>query len=277
MAKRKPTCKIETITPELAEQWLALNTNNFRAIDIRRVSFYAETMKRGQWQLNGETIIFRGDGTLVNGQHRLDAVVKSGTAIESFVVRGIDCDGRSLDRGKNRTIAQWLKHEGIKNGTATGKIAKLVLMHENGIWSEHSPGPHPKLTDTAVIDYALENDESIQLSIVRARRARGLICLTDLAGLLLLGDGGGNLAEWFADALGNGLDCSEEDAVYHLRRQLIDSAASKKKFSSYVARMLATVAWNRAVEDIPTKLLRLRLTGPKKQMPPNEVLIDRGK
>ncbi len=54
-AQFKSVPTVETVTPELAERWLSLNTHN-RTLRDGVVSRYAESIKAGQWELNGETI-----------------------------------------------------------------------------------------------------------------------------------------------------------------------------------------------------------------------------
>lgn len=47
-------------------------------------------MQDGKWKLNGKTICFDRTGRLLNGQHRLSAVVRSGVSLTTVVVRGLD-------------------------------------------------------------------------------------------------------------------------------------------------------------------------------------------
>lgn len=55
--------KVETITPELAREYLKANTFN-RELNEKTVNSYVRQIKEGQWKLNGETIAFsRGGGT----------------------------------------------------------------------------------------------------------------------------------------------------------------------------------------------------------------------
>ena len=62
---------IEKITPILAESYLERNQLGNRHVTMRRVRLYAQMMREGKWELNGEAIIFDEDGHLMNGQHRL--------------------------------------------------------------------------------------------------------------------------------------------------------------------------------------------------------------
>ena len=49
---------VEKITPEKAKEYLRANTNNYRKLSRATVKKYAEDMKNGKWELNGESIVF---------------------------------------------------------------------------------------------------------------------------------------------------------------------------------------------------------------------------
>ena len=69
--------RIELITPKIAEQYLAKNSNNYSRLYKATVDQYAYEMLNGEWIFNGEAIKFNKSGKLVDGQHRLSAIVKS--------------------------------------------------------------------------------------------------------------------------------------------------------------------------------------------------------
>ena len=83
------TVEIEDITPEKAVEYL---DNNFKHREIKqtRVDKYVASMTEGNWKFNGKVITFNKDGVLLNGQHRLTAVVQSGVPLRTLVVRGIE-------------------------------------------------------------------------------------------------------------------------------------------------------------------------------------------
>jgi len=80
---------VETITPEMAEAYLGFN-HQHREIKSAKVGKFAAEMMEENWQLNGKTIVFDGEKKLLNGQHRLTAVVLSGKSLTTLVVRGIN-------------------------------------------------------------------------------------------------------------------------------------------------------------------------------------------
>jgi hypothetical protein len=104
-----PRTETIKITPQLAVEWLEKNTLN-RNINQYRVYSYANDMKLGQWKLNGDTIRFAKDGTLLDGQHRLWAIVEAGIPVTMMVVFDLDEDVRTtIDTGRPRSTADFFK------------------------------------------------------------------------------------------------------------------------------------------------------------------------
>ena len=114
--------RVETITPVLAEEYLRHNKKN-RQLRKNLVSYYAKQMKDGQWMLNGEGIIFNEEGILVDGQHRLAAVVESGVNVEMLVVRNADKDSfATIDSGLSRNTSDIFFVKGIPNASNISSI-----------------------------------------------------------------------------------------------------------------------------------------------------------
>ena len=99
------TMAVEDIGPAKAREYMKLNINNPRGGTMSRsvIKSYAEDMKAGLWQLNGEPIVFDEDGFLKDGQHRLAAILMSGVTIRTVVIRGVaaDVDIYNWDYGRN--------------------------------------------------------------------------------------------------------------------------------------------------------------------------------
>jgi hypothetical protein len=82
---------VEIISPAEAQAYLDNNAKH-RPIKEKKVLEYMGEMRDGHWRLNGKTICFDRNGRLLNGQHRLSAVVRSGVPLTTVVVRGLDPD-----------------------------------------------------------------------------------------------------------------------------------------------------------------------------------------
>ena len=100
-------------TPALAFVTLETNTNN-RAINANHVKGLALEMKRGKWFNTGTPIIIDENGVLLDGQHKLHAIVTSGIPREFSIMIGADPNMfPMLDQGVKRTLIQTVRWAGL--------------------------------------------------------------------------------------------------------------------------------------------------------------------
>lgn len=117
------TAKVELITPEVAKQLLENNHHN-RKVSKGNTETIERALKSGEWKVSGQTIIVSITGILMDGQHRLKAVMNTGISMEHLVCRGVADDVfKVIDTGKNRSGADVLSIAKIDNH---GKIANLI-------------------------------------------------------------------------------------------------------------------------------------------------------
>ena len=96
--------KVETITPEVAAQYLALNIKN-RSIRRQEVEAYARAIKAGTFVTTHQGIAFDDEGNLIDGQHRLMAITTAGIPVQMMVTRGVPAKAMQIiDRGSSRTM-----------------------------------------------------------------------------------------------------------------------------------------------------------------------------
>lgn len=125
------TFQVQTITPEIAVEWIKLNKYN-RPISSSVINKYATVMRRGGWKLNGDSFRFDEDGYILDGQHRLYAILESGISIESLVVRGLSREVfTTIDRGNMRKLSDFIALEGYKNSVLMAAAMKWVYAWKN--------------------------------------------------------------------------------------------------------------------------------------------------
>lgn len=108
LALNSVSANVETITPEDAAKYLGVNIDN-RKTKNRAIRSYATDMSNGDWECNGESIIFDKKGRLRNGQNRMKAIIRSGETIVSIVVRGVSEKAfDTMDQGKIRSPGEIL-------------------------------------------------------------------------------------------------------------------------------------------------------------------------
>lgn len=150
---KKATLHFELVTPVIAKEWLQLNTNNYRTAIPRTLKKYSTEMSQGLWTVNTGTISFSSDDTLIDGQHRLLAIVDSGVAIWTYVMRNCPnefCIDPNQDKGTARSAVQFLQDRvGVKN--ACMAIASMRYLYRLGIGNDGTRSGHNQLTDAQVI------------------------------------------------------------------------------------------------------------------------------
>ncbi|WP_298263519.1 hypothetical protein [Acidocella sp.] len=83
------TCGHESISPALAEQYLALSAPGKR-LSLARVASLATDLAQGREAFDAQPICFARSGRLLRGRHRLHAVIQAGGAARVAVIRGLD-------------------------------------------------------------------------------------------------------------------------------------------------------------------------------------------
>lgn len=104
------------VTPKLAEEILNHNTFN-RALRPGKVEQIARDIMAGLWKKNGATVVIAKDNVLLDGQHRLFAVIESDTPVPMIVVRNADKDVLpTIDTGISRNYSDYRKLSAKGNG-----------------------------------------------------------------------------------------------------------------------------------------------------------------
>lgn len=107
--------QVEHINPSKAKLLLAQNTKN-RPCNEKRIKNYASLMNDNKWHLTHQGICISKDGHIIDGQHRLKAVVLSGKTIPFNVTYNADSESfKYVDVGYTRTTGNIFAIEGIKN------------------------------------------------------------------------------------------------------------------------------------------------------------------
>ena len=156
--------KIEVITPEIAKEYLAKNTGNYRKLYWHRVDAYARDMKLGKWEFNGEGIKFSKSGKLVDGQHRLSAIVKANVPVKMLVIYDIDDDVKIYDVAQTRSVAQIAKASGLSGEVANSSVvaAASIILAPN--WRTHF------VAKGQVVDYVNEHSDDFAEAIKISRQ-----------------------------------------------------------------------------------------------------------
>ena len=102
IAANEPYNGVLDVTPSMAARWLEGNTHN-RPINQGHVERLACEMKSGRWRLTHQGLAFSSSGRLLDGQHRLWAIVMADVPVKTRVffnepAENIECYDGGLAR-----------------------------------------------------------------------------------------------------------------------------------------------------------------------------------
>lgn len=266
-----PTMKLEivTMTPEWALQILTQQNTSNRHMRRSIVQRYAQSIRAGQWQLTQQGIAISSDGVLLDGQHRLAAIVEAEKPVQ--IALAIDCDPgifSVLDTGRARLAADILQVKGATQATAAAAGLKLYLLYKrypDNIWAE-SLRDHPTHTDIdeLFVDRQHDIEFATGLAVSTYLKCRQVIKSSTVAFALLAIDAGYESAiiEKFCDNLGHGAGLSGFSPILRLRSGLTNGVLqtkTKTKSGRPTQVLLAALikAFNYDNEGAEVKLFKL--------------------
>lgn len=144
------------VSPMQAEKWLGSLAENQRDLSGSVVARYARDMTEEDWHETADTIKFDTSGKLIDGQHRLQAIVKSGMPIHLWVAVGVDPAAiRAIDTTKVRSASCIMSMHGTANARTVTSIARAMISARRGSFYQ---GAHRGAVTTASIMAEVEND-----------------------------------------------------------------------------------------------------------------------
>lgn len=242
------------VTPDIAQHWLTYNTSN-RNLVTKKVEQFKTDMEAGKWLDDGAPVRF-GHGKLLDGQHRLHALILAGATIRMIVVCGLDSEAQvTMDTGRVRTPRDVLSIEGLdvwEAGTL-GAALHTILAYESGglIYSTM------KFTNREIRDFYLEHrsglNSSIQVIKPFPRRHPPISSSMAVAAHYLFGRIDHDLATQFVTSLMLGENLTRGMPLFFLRELLMADAVEKRFRSPYAMWSMLVKAWNGARSNVKWK------------------------
>lgn len=264
-----PNVRMErvTLTPEFAERLLEYNKSN-RPIRDGHVQRIAAQITSGKWRFNGDTIKISSNQNVLDGQHRLWAVLLSKRAVESIIVWGIPDEAFStMDTIRSlRSGADVLSRVGVKTGRQHIATAiKWMLRWQRGTVADYrQPGNRIENSD---VEAAWGNHKGLARAVERVSRLRTL-CNPGLLAVMfyVISNRDPYLAERMVTTLENPAGASINDPFFRLRAYFLSDKTTKLDPVMTIALIIK--AANVAKIGGEIKLLRWANQGEKPEMFP---------
>lgn len=254
---QEPVATSEVVTPAMAEEFLsrpAMN-RNIKAEDVNR---YVEIIKRDGWKTNGEGISIGTDGSLLDGQHRLSAIVKSNTPVAMTISWNCDTTAMAtIDTGRQRSLADVQKIYGIGGAKNILSVVKQVMIERRGYSSEISVHV-AKMTYSDILNEYQSERQSVYDDV--AKYANKLVGSIKLLPCATLGGIIGyiwlsypneyiGISREFFDELFDMKPCTKE-FVHRTRNRILKDGLSKwaQNMSKQSKRNLIVHTWNAYIQ-----------------------------
>lgn len=125
-----PELEIVRVTPDLAAEWLEKYNDGNRRLSRSVIATYARDMLNDNWRLTHQSIAFDDEGRLLDGQHRLAAVVEADVPVDFTVQRGWDRETFSVvDTGFKRAASHFID---APNSALMAAAARILATIKDG-------------------------------------------------------------------------------------------------------------------------------------------------
>jgi len=267
----KETVRIQEVTPKQAQAWLEGNVDN-RNLREPRVVNLAGILQRGEWELTGDALVFDSDGTLLNGQHRLTAVVVAQVPARFLVLRGVPPKAQEvMDTGLKRTLSDQLQRRQVPYYTYVSSalfwLHRMEYSEATGIAHYAEPSLRPSFRQLLKL-----YDENPELAEEAPKIGRHVNNLKVRAGATLAvyhrlkkidDENIENEVDIFFENWVTGAGLRANDAIWRLREWCLEDAAKRHtrgrapdyRFVAYVL-----TAWNKWREGEPVRQLKWTYT-----------------
>lgn len=256
--------QVEEITPQQAALWLEVANKRNRPLHMTRCVALAGAIKRGEWWLNGDAIRFCTSGQLLDGQHRLQAIVIAGQSVRTLVVRGLHPDSfTTIDTNcKSRTAADVLALAGMKNSVVLASAARLALSYEKYGQPFETAGDKAPSVDQ-VMEFAMRPELQAACAAVISHKwckkylALGLTTFCYYAFQAYRPDH----ADTFFSKLETGIGLEDGSPILQVRERMVMDNTATAKMTSVVKCAFVFKAWRLYLLGANVQYLKNPVTG----------------
>lgn len=235
------------MTPAKAMELLA-NADPNRTVHERRVSALARDMIAGRWRLNAENIKIAPDGKLIDGEHRLWAVVRAEEhgvkSVPMMVAFNVPREARqTIDTGKPRSYADVLKIRGYSGkGRFFASTLRYIAAYKAGVF-RRSHLRSVMMTHEEIDAMYADRDTMNLLEFFEASYMKGMR-YAPATGFVFwrASQDDAALAQEWAAGVQTGVDMKADDPRYQLRERFHEP--TKRSLEQFEAIALAIKSWN---------------------------------
>ncbi len=252
------TARVVTITPAMAESWLQSNVKN-RKQRKDGIAAYARDIAAGKWLLTGDSLKFDWFGNLIDGQHRLEAIVLAGKPIQTVVVWGVD--PKAQDRVDTNILRQFRDQLRLQNVEYADIIAPMLrrIILWSSPYNERVQFNRSRVTAAELEQAFEEHKDAVQYCaafVAPLQKGTGVSASLLAFIFWILSRENPTEAREFITKMSKGAEMKERDPIMILRGRIIKARSSRATVAQTETLWLCMYAWNLWMEDrLVTRLL----------------------
>jgi len=231
-----------TVTPAMAEILLQANKKN-RPVRRPHINMLVRAIKNNEWVMTGNAISFADDEQLIDGQHRLMAIIEADRPVNCLVALGLKKAAfLTTDLGRKRGASDVAALMGFPNWTTVGSAATLLFYYDtNAIKSVHYG-----VSNTSIEAILKANRNGLEHSALVAKRTSNFVP----AGIgafchFIFSRLDRDMADEFFNYLKTGAQLSQKSPLLLLRNKLFQNMGSKAKLPRLTLAAFIIKTWNR--------------------------------
>lgn len=253
------------VTPRDAEEILSRNTRN-RPLRAGVVERYARDMAAGNWKHNAMPIRIAKDGTLMDGQHRLWAIIESNTPTDMIVIDGLPEDAiDTIDNGAQRAYSDYRTIRAKASGDVLTypnefqAVMRWIYWYETA-WPALGRGMKSGGGTFAELDAIAEKHPKLNEYISDVKHALSktrIIRQSTLAFVYTMAaEHDERKAAGWLDVIERGITDQEASPALALRERMISSKMRGEKLDPMHELVFVIKSWNAHAQDIGLKQVR---------------------
>lgn len=207
------------LTPAYAQRLLERNVNN-RKISEKVIQKYIAEIRAGEWRLTPGGLGFDDQGALIDGQHRLHAIIRSNQAVPMLITLGLPTAGQEkVDRQRRRSLFDAFYLAGIATNRQEVEVATCLTRRT--LRSESGAVPSDSLVKQT-LDCYCEHIRAV-FAMMRGdnKSKRGLSQASFLAAAVLYHEIDAARCAEFLDGVRTGAMLTQDHPAMRLRRFLL--------------------------------------------------------
>lgn len=233
---------------------------------MRTVAEYAAAMLRGEWELTHQGIAFNEKDELVDGGHRLRAVIlasqtKPDIAIQFMVTTGLtDRAMATMDIGRRRVPADFLRMLGKSNTSSLGGVIRLVFCYDNVPWVHTETWGRYRITPRVQEDF-LNDNPRLEEAIEHTFPLKRLFKSSAIGAFWFLAtrERPDVDVHGFLEQLRTGELLEKGDPALTLRELMLNTRAALRRFEASQELALLIKAFNKYINGEQSRMLAFRV------------------